>query len=635
LQHELLDLIHHDESENYISNPNPRTNEDVIIKLRIPHALQINGVFLVSWPQGELFFHTMHCAGSDFYFDWYSITLPLNSTIFRYKFLLIIENMELYYTPSGLFENEVSEEYSFSLYCNADFSSWSPEAIFYQIFPDTFCRVGNTELDNEPFVFQNREQKFSLKRILSDWNDEIIPINLETLTIQYFGGNSEGIRSRIQYLKELGINAIYLNPMYKSRTNHRYDIIDHSAVDQLFGNEEQLAEMIRDLHDNDIKIIFDAVLNHTGLFHNWFDLLGEYETRGAFSDKDSIFSDYYYFHEHPYEYACWLGARELPKLKLENPEVVEHLITGKDASIKKWLRGPFQIDGWRVDTANLLGKYPEVSFADSFNRLLHTSIKEENNDGYILGESFYDPKDLIASDKYEGIMNYRGFLKPVTKWLTGTLRFSPWEDERKEFSIKFDAQSLSNQLKSVRSMIPHQNQIRMFNLLNSHDTPRFLSEVENNTALYKLAVVLLYTYIGIPSIFYGDEIGLSGGDDPYNRKVMPWDSDSRNLELFVFFKKMISLRKENRVLQYGSFIELLTEGDLYVFCRKLHEQTVIVVLNRSADNQIINLDLRKAGLEQGTLHNYFTGEQLQYNNAVCPIKAGQQSFVILMTQTSD
>ena len=304
-------LVFSDGSSNFLSNPNPKLKESVTFSIRVSKKVTPSKVFLSLNPKGEVFFYSMQMTKEDKHFKYYTANYIMGSKKLIYKFYLIIDNKEYFYTAYGLYDYEIPDIFSFTLFADCDYSSWTPESIFYQIFPDRFNRVGETKLDDREYSLKVDDKVYHFKKQLSDWNDPIIHNHFKERIIQFYGGNFNGIRNKIPYLKELGINAIYLTPIFKARSNHRYDIEDYLKPDPLLGTEEDLALLIDELHKNGIKIIFDAVLNHTGVNHEWFDMFNEHKKGGAFLEKGSQFRDYYYFNEESDHYESWMDCKIL------------------------------------------------------------------------------------------------------------------------------------------------------------------------------------------------------------------------------------------------------------------------------------------------------------------------------------
>lgn len=616
----LKKTIFSDSSPNFISNPSPRLNETIDISIRLSKKVNVEKMFFVLCPKGEVFYQTMKKTKEDDFFVYYTASYKMVSKKLIYKFFMIIDKKEYYYTAFGLFPYEVSDIFSFSLFSDTDYSGWTPEAVFYQIFPDRFNRSGETSFNNRDYEVKSGNKVYKSKRVLCDWNTPIETKYGGEHKIQFYGGNFNGIREKIPYLKELGITAIYFTPIFEARSNHRYDIEDYMKPDPLLGTKEELAELIEAAHQENIKIIFDAVLNHTGVHHPWFDMFDEHKKGGAYSNKESEYRDYYYFHKHPDNYESWMDCKILPQLNLSNKDVTDKLINNEDSVIKHWLKPPFSIDGWRMDTASILGKYPVEQTDIEFSKDLHKAIKSVNKDAYILGETFYDSKQLIDIDRYEASMNYRCSMSPLKKWLTGKVNFMSIPRGDETHFVEFDAKKALSQMKNARVVLPYQNQIRMYNLLNSHDTARFWTEIKKDYNRLKIALSILFTYTGIPALYYGDEIGLEGEGDPDCRRPMIWDKEKQDMKINKLYKDLISLRKNSKTLIYGSLIELSTKQNVLSYGRFLENDRIITICNGDDREKDIEISTLPLGITEGEISDFYTGKKYEIKDSKLTIK---------------
>jgi alpha-glucosidase len=608
------DTVFSDPSENFVSNPRPQSGEEVDFRIRIYKDADVSSMFMMVWPIGEGIYYKMEKERDDEFFSWYKVTYRITVPRLDYRFYMVVKGREWYYSALGLTAFEPPDSGAFTIYSGDDLSNWTPDSIFYQIFPDRFCREGDTPLGDLEVPISVPEGELTFKRFLSEWDEPGIKTTRENLSFQFYGGTFKGIKKQISYLLDLGINAIYLNPVYPAISAHRYDAADFTTVDQLLGSEQDLAECIEALHDAGIKILFDGVLNHTGIMHRWFDINGKENPPGAYASKESPWYNYYYFYNHPHEYAYWMEAVNLPKLKLENPEVRRDLIGNDDSAIKKWLHEPFGLDGWRLDTANLYGKFPQKQFDREFSRELHDAIKSVNPDAFILGETFYDPAGLIGHDMYESAMNYRGFMLPIKKWLIGESYFRQVPKATEPIHIDFPVESVMQQMQAVRREIPFQNQLRMFNLLDSHDTSRFYTDIGTDFNRLKIGLALQFTYIGIPSIYYGDEIGMEGAGDPDCRRPMRWNRKDQDVQIYNLYQRLIQLRKEVRALSHGSFIDLYAKDNVLGWARISPSETVITICNASEQPRPVQISLAVLGLKSGSALSYLDDTVLHWND---------------------
>ncbi len=415
---------------------------------------------------------------------------------------------------------------------------WVQDAIFYQIFPDRFY---NENLENDPQNIRKWGQKPTGN--------------------SFFGGDLDGIIYKLPYLEKLGVNALYLNPIFKAPSNHRYDTTDYYKVDPSLGDNDILKQLAKKLHQRNMHIILDGVFNHCG------------ETFFAFQDvikkgASSKYIDWFIIKSYPIvkfpepNYRCWIGTSSMPEFNTDNPEVREYLLK----VVKYWIKEA-DIDGWRLDT---------VEYMDpSFVKQIREAAKEVKKDAYIMGEVMGVATSWFKSKSLDAVMNYK-------------LR-----DLIIDFFIKeaTNATEFNHQLYSFRQTYSDSVNPFMFNLLDSHDVPRFLTLCDGDVKKMKLAVTFLMTYIGAPVIYYGDEVGVMGGEDPDCRRTMIWDKNQQDIDLLNFYKKIIKLRRESQALRRGSFKSLYQQGKLYCFLRQLNEEKIIVGLNNSDKNEEINISL--------------------------------------------
>lgn len=415
---------------------------------------------------------------------------------------------------------------------------WVQDTIFYQIFPDRF---NNGNLSN------------SSKKVCK-WGDKPVRDN-------FFGGDLEGIIRKLPYLGELGINALYLNPIFKSPSNHKYNTTDYYKIDPIFGDENTLKRLVEELHQRKMRIILDGVFNHCG------------DTFWAFQDviekgPKSKYKDWFIIKSYPIikqpepNYRCWMGVPSMPEFNSDNSEVREYLLK----VVKYWIKEA-DIDGWRLDT---------VEYMDpSFVRQIREAAKEIKKDVYVMGEVMGVATSWFKSKSLDAVMNYK-------------LR-----DLIIDFFIKkvINAVEFNQQLYNFRQTYSDWINPFMFNLLDSHDVPRFLTLCGGNVKKTKLAAAFLMTYIGAPVIYYGDEVGMMGGEDPDCRRTMIWNKNQQNIDLLNFYKKIIKLRRENLALRRGNFKCLYQQGGLYCFSRQLNEEKIVVALNNSDKNEEINISL--------------------------------------------
>ncbi len=415
--------------------------------------------------------------------------------------------------------------------------AWVRDAVFYQVFPERFA---NGDPSNDP---PGTEQ----------WGGTPTPGN-------YFGGDLRGIIGHLQYLADLGINALYLNPIFASPTNHKYQTSDYLTVDPHFGDEATLRELIEACHARGMRVILDGVFNHTGTRFFAFD---DVKRKG----EASRYTSWYTFHGFPVgptsrpNYECWWGYGHLPKLNTANPEVRAYLFE----VTRHWMA--LGIDGWRLDVPN--------EIPHEFWIAWRALVKSINPDAYIVGEIWQDGSPWLQGDQFDAVMNYRFRDACVEFFARDTITASQFDDL----------------LERQRHDYPDAVNFALQNLLGSHDTERFLTVCNGDTAAVRLAWLFQMTYPGAPMVYYGDEIGLTGGRDPGCRKTMEWDARKQNGALLAALQELIALRSAHPVLRHGAYQRLAADDrrSMLAFARTSGDSAAVVIINRSSSPQEVSV----------------------------------------------
>ena len=488
-------------------------------------------------------------------FAYYETSVSVKWNRYRYFFELTdFNNVTTIFTERGFIDEKYDNtngenKLSNNLLINAfqfpyiakediyDESKWLQESIVYQIFPDRFCN-GNSSID--PFNTKPWEYPY-----------------VDNYT--KFGGDIQGIINKLDYLKDLGVNLIYLTPIFKSISNHKYNIQDYFTIDPQFGSNDLVRQLVDKCHEIGIKIIFDAVFNHSGDdFFAFQDILENQEK--------SKYKDWYFINEFPLSeekinyYTFGTGHKNMPKLNTNNFEVTNYLL-----NVGKFWVKEYKIDGWRLDVCD------EVSH--SFWKKFKKAVKEVNSNAVIIGEIMHEANSFLKGDQLDSIMNY-------------PIKFACVDFFAKRL---INAKEFLSILATNRMLYMDSINKQLLNLIGSHDTSRFLTECHDNIDKMKLAIVFQFTYIGVPYIYYGDEIGLTGGADPQNRKCMIWDKSRQNHELLDFYKKIIKIRKEHLSLVHGDFRELYCENNILSYSREYNSEKYIIIINNNDFSESINL----------------------------------------------
>jgi len=477
----------------------------------------------------------MSIFARDALFDYWEAEVNPAFRRLRYAFRLKSGQETLWFNEQGFHESEPDYgigQFEFPFLNPADVfepPAWVKDAIFYQIFPERFAK-GDPAIDP----------------------DEVLPWGGEPKWNNFFGGDLQGVIDRLDHLTELGVNAIYFNPLFEATTNHKYDTSDYLKVDPHFGTNEKLKELTDACHARGIKVLLDAVFNHAGgRFPPFLDV----KEKGA----SSRYADWFHVRAFPLEvrdgvptYDAFAFEPHMPKLNTENPEVQSYLL-----EVARYWIEEVGVDGWRLDVAN------EVDHR--FWRKFREVVKRANPEAYILGEIWHDSSPWLDGDQFDAVMNY-----PLTEAIL-------------DFAVrdKRDSRQFADLVGSLLAAYPRQATEVAFNLLGSHDTPRLLTLCNGDKRRMKLAAAIQFTLGGTPCIYYGDEIGLTGGGDPGCRKCMEWDVTKQDRELFAFFAALTKLRTRHRALRDGTMAITHAEPGIrtVVYVREGDGEAFAIVLN--------------------------------------------------------
>ncbi|MFQ9114340.1 glycoside hydrolase family 13 protein [Eubacterium sp.] len=602
-------------------------------------------------------------------FDYFQTTLVLKNEPCRYHFKILNGGKVKFYNSFGT-KDYLQEEGEFEITPGFITPDWAKGAVMYQIMVDRFCNGDTTNdvVDNE-YAYIGRGVE-----AVKDWSENPATDG----TRQFYGGDLQGVIDKMEYLRKLGVEVIYFNPIFVSPSNHKYDIQDYDYVDPHFGkivkdggtpigqhestnanadkykirtgslenleaSNELFIKLVEKAHENNIKIIIDGVFNHCGSFNKWMDKEELYRDNanyapGAYESKDSPYHSYFKFTDENdnNSYEGWWGFDTLPKLNYEGSEkLCEYIL---DIG-KKWVSPPYNVDGWRLDVAADLSHSSE--FNHKFWKKFRKVVKEANPNAIILAEHYGDAHSWLLGDEWDTIMNYDAFMDPVTWFLTGVDKHS---DNAKP-EMRGDADAFNNTMLYQMSRMQSESLLVAMNELSNHDHSRFLTRTNRmvgriatsgseaagtNTdeAIFKQGVVMQMTLPGAPTIYYGDEAGVCGWTDPDNRRTYPWGRE--NLELIEFYREVICIHKQNQVLKTGSYLPLLWEKDLLCYGRFDEEDAILTVVNTSDEPKTITPPVYMLGSEDGTVWERLIETNREFYNCG-RIKSMQQGDVIEVT----
>ena len=550
-------------------------------------------------------------VSTDAVIDTYSLSLDLadlcgngNSGLFFYEFLFIrgVDTLFTHTDNNVDFSLERSSHGRFLLLVYDNFRKapeWFCGRTMYHVFVDRFAR-GDGSVGTRNDVIINDDWHNGIPQY-PEKQGEALANNM------FFGGNLWGVCEKLDYLKELGVGIIYLSPVFKAYSNHKYDTGDYLSVDEMFGGEEALKALIDKANALDIKIMLDGVFNHTGNDSRYFDMYGNYGGIGAYTDENSVYRDWFCFTNYPDEYETWWGIKILPKLNHRN-DSCRRFFTAEGGVGEKYIK--MGIGGWRLDVVDELSD----DFLDEFCK----TVKSASNDkAVILGEVWENATEKIAYGKrrryfhggqLDSVMNY-----PLRKGILALL-------------LNGDAKCLADTLKSVYSTYPKHVCDSLMNLLGTHDTERILtvlgegrediSDIPNSILAHKkltteqkeiatskllLAAIIQYTVYGVPSVFYGDEAGMEGYHDPFCRMPFPWGKEDKTI--LNFYKKLGNIRLENKdVFSDGDFKVVYAEHSMIVFTRGTEDSQVFVLINASDRKAEYELDGEFVNLLNGEVY---------------------------------
>lgn len=484
---------------------------------------------------------SMKCTVRDGLFDYYEtkITFPSVARYQKYYFVLEDGQGQIYYvTERGISHLEPKDGYFEYLYVNENdlfqIPEWAKGILYYQIFPERFCNADSTidPKDCQPWgTLPTREN--------------------------HMGGDLKGIIRKIPYLRELGIECLYLNPIFQGDFNHKYATADYYQIDEQFGTKQDFRELMETAHSQNIRVILDGVFNHTGVhFAPFEDVLQ--------NQKNSEYLDWFHITKFPLEvsencYECVGAYQWMPKLVTSNPQVQQFILE----VMEYWVR-EFGIDGWRLDVAD------EVD--SSAWHFIRARIKKIYPQILLIGETWGPGRRLLSENGLDIVMNYL-FKDAMVSY------FAKESADEREFD---------HLLNHMLAIYHKEANLAMYNLLDSHDTARFLFECDGDMKKMKLAVAFQMLFIGSPAVFYGDEAGLSGDNDPDCRRCMVWSEEQQNRELWEWYQRLCGMRKKEKAVRYGEYATVICDPakKVFAFVRTWEDHSVTVVFNKGEDKRI-------------------------------------------------
>lgn len=569
-------------------------------------------------------------------FDFYETSFVCDGNLVRYYFKVEDEEEEVFFNRLGAVD-ENKKEYEFSFIPGATVPEWARGRVFYQIYCDRFCNgdPSNDVTDNEYYYTGGHSKK------VEDWYS--VPAVMDVN--RFYGGDLQGVMKKLDYLQDLGVEAVYFNPLFVSPSNHKYDTQDYDYIDphlaiiendvdhamqgwekhngyapkyikrvtdktNLEKSNEYFAKLVEEMHRRGMRVIVDGVFNHCGSFHKWLDREGIYlgkkgYEKGAYQSVDSPYRDYFKF-KHPHsahsEYEGWWGFKTLPKLNYEKSEKLTEEVLSVGA---KWVSAPIGADGWRLDVAADLGH--SAKFNHAFWKAFRERVRKANPDAFVFAEHYGDPSPWFNGGEWDSVMNYDAFMEPVTWFLTGMEKHSTACD----FSRLYDGEAFFRDMKKSMARFSRPALDSAINQLSNHDHSRFLTRTNRTVGTLKsmggeaagqgvdkrvmfLAILIQMTWVGSPALYYGDEVGQVGWTDPDCRRTFPWGKE--DWEIYDVYKAAIALRKDIKCLKEGSIMPLEAGSGYIVYARFNEEDCAIIAINAGDKQVSLNIPVWQAGV---------------------------------------
>ncbi|NLL94086.1 MAG: glycoside hydrolase family 13 protein [Clostridiales bacterium] len=629
------ELLYSDCTENFLTPCEPNAFEELSIRFRTAKANVDSVLMCIDGKELPL---SLLASGTNF--DIYEIKYRIEDRPIKYCFKVVTGFEGCYFDRAGVCD-EIRQMYLFQITPGFKTPDWAKGAVMYQIYVDRFFNGDETNdvLQNEYVYIDEYTDK------VNDWNKYPATMGVR----EFYGGDLQGVMDKMDYLEKLGVEVIYFNPLFVSPSNHKYDIQDYDYIDPHFGkivkdegevlangvmdnkqasryitrvtdkanleaSNELFANLVREAHRRNIKVIIDGVFNHCGSFNKWMDKERIYQDQigyadGAYVSKDSPYHSFFKFYEEnedkwPYNnsYDGWWGHDTLPKLNYEGSKELEEYIL---YIARKWVSPPYNVDGWRLDVAADLGHSSDYNH--EFWKKFRRAVKEANPNAIILAEHYGNPESWLSGDQWDTVMNYDAFMEPLTWFLTGMEKHS----DSKQENLLGDATGFFRNMTYYMSRFQTPSLMVAMNQLSNHDHSRFLTRTNGvvgrvaylgpeaanegvKKAVMKEAVIVQMTWPGAPTIYYGDEAGVCGWTDPDNRRTYPWGHE--DLELIEFHKDVIRIHKRNEALRKGSFRPLHEDYNVIAFGRFYLDNILFTVINNNDYEKEVKFSVRALGL---------------------------------------
>ncbi|MET4702897.1 glycoside hydrolase family 13 protein [Frigoribacterium sp. UYMn621] len=558
----IVNTPHHDGSPLYVSDSAPQLGDHVRVRIRIPAGFgPVIAVHTRSNPDHEPRFAVASPVADVDGWEWWEAEIEIENPVHGYRWLLsLADGGSVWVNATGVHTIETLDSEDFRMVTYPAAPDWASSTVMYQIFPDRFARSAAASARQLPDW-----------AVPAAWTDDVVYVGADTPR-QFYGGDLAGIAEHLDHLVALGVNLIYLTPVFPAQSNHRYDALSFAEVDPLLGGDEALVALIDAAHGRGLRVIGDLTSNHSGDAHEWF--------RASHLSPEAPESEFYYWlDEQQDRYVSWLGVPSLPKFNWNSAELRRRFIDGPESVVAKWLGAPYNLDGWRIDVSNMTGRYLDQDLNLEVRRTIRRTMVATKTDTILLGESTNDAASDFPGDAWHGAMTYANFTRPVWGWLSEPGSLAPGGIGMALGTVP-GYSGIEVHAAHIRftAAFPWRVRLHNMNALDTHDTPRFLTHARPGTV--PVAFGLSVTLPGIPVVFAGDEFGLTGTDGEHSRTPMPWGTEAAAADTISLYSRLIHLRTSHPALNGGGIRWLHAGSEVLVFVRESAEESVLVVAAR-------------------------------------------------------
>jgi alpha-glucosidase len=604
---------HHDGSALYVLNQKPKLLDKVKVRVRVHSSLgKLAQVLVRQSENGEAFFQApAKVVKTEGDWSWYQAEITMYNPQINYRWCFVMADDEVRWLNTlGLSDLESPDIHDFRINIFSSAPAWGPKTVMYQIFPDRFARSAEAD-----------KHKLPSWAIAKSWGDDVIGTGYGT-SESFFGGDLWGIIEHLDHLKKLGVTMLYLTPFFPAGSNHRYDASSFSKVDPLLGGNKALEALVKAAHAKGFKVIGDLTSNHSGDKHEWF--------QAAYNKPGAIETDFYYFSENNTEYEKWWNVPSLPKFNWKSQELRKRFVEGKSSVVAKWLKAPYNLDGWRIDVANMTGRIRDEDLSKEVAQIIKNTMHSVNPDTILLGEYTGDAAYEIQGDGWQGAMTYSNFTKPLWRWMANP--------KNKGFitymgigSRTLTAKQFVESHLRFAAGFPWHVRLNNMNPLDTHDIPRFKTFTIKGAQ--SVGAGMQFTFPGIPVIWAGDEFGLDGVSGENSRTPLPWNNERpHDTKMIGVYAALAKLRAENSALVDGGLRFIYASDEVVVYARENSKQTLLMVAARGKDKKISFAADAIVGLEGA--ERIYGNAKLKFDKKSAYISAEKVSFSVFRLPAS-